>query len=76
MYTTEWCGHCRRLKRALAEEGIPVQEVDVDADHAYDGKIIAAARGYRVVPTLEIDGRLYVNPSIDQVKAALSARQD
>jgi mycoredoxin len=72
MYTTEWCGHCRRLKRQLAEEGIPVAEVDVDLDPGHDDRIIAATGGYRIVPTLEIGGRLLVNPSVQEVRAALA----
>ncbi|MGH2694278.1 MAG: glutaredoxin family protein [Actinomycetota bacterium] len=72
MYTTEWCGHCRRLKRQLAEEGISVSEVDVDREPSHDDRIIAATGGYRIVPTLEIEGRLLVNPSVQEVRAALA----
>ncbi len=73
MYSTGWCGHCRRLKRQLAAEGISVVEVDADARPDVSKRIVEATGGYRVVPTLEIGPRLLVNPSIHEVKAALAS---
>jgi mycoredoxin len=76
MYSTEWCGHCRRLRKQLDEAGIEVTVVDVD-HHAHHGaKIVAETGGFRIVPTLEVDGKLLVNPSIAEVKAALASRQN
>lgn len=71
MYSTTWCGHCRRLKRALAEEGVDFREVDLDDDPTHDRRIIAATGGYRTVPTVEVGNRLLVNPTAKQVLAAL-----
>ena len=34
MYTTPWCGYCRRLKSQLAREGIEVTEVDIEREPA------------------------------------------
>ena len=72
MYSTTWCGHCRRLKRQLADEGVSFVEVDLDEDPTHDRRIIAATGGYRTVPTIEIDGRLLVNPTAREVLAALA----
>lgn len=71
MYSTTWCGYCRRLKREMAEAGIPFREVDLDDDSSHDAKIIAKTGGYRTVPTLEVEGELLVNPSLREVEAAL-----
>ena len=30
MYTTTWCGYCRRLKAQLDREGIGFAEVDIE----------------------------------------------
>ncbi len=73
MYSTPWCGYCRRLKRQMEEAGIPFTEIDVDATPGYDQRIIAASGGYRVVPTLEVGDRLLVNPTIREVEAAVAA---
>ena len=73
MYSTTWCGYCRRLKREMAEAGISFREVDLDDDPSHEYKIIARTGGYRTVPTLEVKGELLVNPSIREVEAALHA---
>jgi mycoredoxin len=73
MYSTAWCGHCRRLKRQLDDAGIPFREVDIDEDenrHLGD-RIVAATGGYRTVPTLDIEGELLVNPPITDVLQAV-----
>jgi mycoredoxin len=69
MYSTVWCGHCRRLKRQLDDAGIAYLEIDIDRSgnqHLGD-RIEAHTGGYRTVPTLEIGGELYVNPSVAEV---------
>lgn len=73
MYTTPWCGYCRRLKRQLEDEGIEFREIDVDVESAYDARIVAATGGFRTVPTLEVGDRLLVNPTLPEVRAALAA---
>ena len=73
MYSTSWCGYCRRLKRQMQDAGIAFREVDLDDDPTYDDRIIAATGGYRTVPTLEVAGKLLVNPSLREVVAALEA---
>lgn len=73
MFSTVWCGYCRRLKSQMSEAGIEFEVVDLDeASGEYDAKIMAASGGHRTVPTLDINGQLYVNPTIKDVKAALS----
>ena len=73
MYSTSWCGYCRRLGSQMHEAGIPFQVVDLDADSSHDDRIKEASGGYRTVPTLEIGDRLLVNPSIVEVKQALAS---
>jgi mycoredoxin len=74
MYTTRWCGHCRRLKRQLDEAGIAVAMVDIELDEnaRHATRIEARTGGYRMVPTIEIDGALLVNPTLAQVRSAMS----
>lgn len=74
MFSTVWCGYCRRLKNQMNEAGIPFREIDLDeVPGTYDDMIIEKTGGYRTVPTLEIHGELYVNPTIKDVKAAVAA---
>lgn len=72
MFSTTWCGYCRRLKRQMQEAGIEFREVDLDDDPSYDDRIIATTGGYRTVPTLDVNGRLLVNPTLREVQSALN----
>ncbi|MGH2787545.1 MAG: glutaredoxin family protein [Actinomycetota bacterium] len=73
LFSTEWCGHCRRLKRGLEEAGIDYREIDVDADESAAAAIMIATGGPRTVPTVAVDGRLLVNPSVGEVVHAAHA---
>jgi mycoredoxin len=75
MYSTVWCGHCRRLKRELEAAGIDYVEVDVDQEPGHDEVIMAATGGYRTVPTVVVGGRLLVNPSASEVVRAVGSRE-
>lgn len=74
MYTTAWCGYCRRLARQMADAGIAFESVDIEAQRQFGDRIEAATGGHRTVPTIEIEGRLLVNPSIGEVEAAAGSR--
>ena len=73
VYSTTWCGHCKRLLRQLREADIAFQLVDLDQQPEYGRRIEAKTGGYRTVPTLDIGGDLFVNPSIDEVQEALAS---
>jgi mycoredoxin len=73
LYTTTWCGYCFRLKRMLDREGIAFDEVDIEADHAAAHVVERINGGNQTVPTLVLsDGTALTNPSLDEVKVALS----
>lgn len=73
MYTTRWCGFCRRLKSQLAREGIEVVEVDIEADPAAADYVMSVNGGNQTVPTLLFpDGSALTNPSVAQVKSRLN----
>ncbi|MCC7078673.1 MAG: glutaredoxin family protein [Acidimicrobiia bacterium] len=70
MYTTVWCGICRRLKRALGRHGVEVEEVDIEAFPEHAETIERLTGGYRTVPTVRVGDRYLVNPTADEVLAA------
>lgn len=72
MYSTTWCGHCRRLKRQLDHAGISYEEIDIDEHQGYGDRIVAATGGYRTVPTLQVGSHLLVNPTVQEVHEALA----
>ena len=73
MYTTTWCGFCRRLKSQLAREGIEMVEVDIERDPAAADFVMSVNGGNQTVPTLLFpDGTAMTNPSAKAVKARLA----
>ena len=74
MYTTSWCGFCRRLKTQLARDGIEMVEVDIERDEAAAEFVMSVNGGNQTVPTVLFpDGTALTNPSAAQVKAQLAA---
>ena len=74
MYTTTWCGYCRRLKSQLDREGIEYDVVDIEEQPDAAGIVESANNGNQTVPTLVYtDGTAMTNPSIAQVKEKVSA---
>lgn len=72
MYSTVWCGYCRRLKSQMEREGIAYREVDIEHDPAAADLVMAVNGGNQTVPTLVFaDGTALTNPSLAQVKAQL-----
>ncbi|GAA3834936.1 mycoredoxin [Nocardioides panacisoli] len=72
MYTTTWCGYCRRLKSQLDREGIAFDIVDIEQQPGAAEIVESANDGNQTVPTLVYaDGTAQTNPSIAQVKAKL-----
>jgi len=69
MYTTPWCGYCRRLKAQLAREGIEIIEVDIEREPAAAEYVMTVNGGNQTVPTvLFSDGSTMTNPSVREIK--------
>jgi mycoredoxin len=69
MYTTPWCGYCRRLKAQLAREGIEIIEVDIERDPAAAEYVMTVNGGNQTVPTVLFpDGSTLTNPSVRAIK--------
>lgn len=74
MYTTPWCGYCRRLKSQLSRAGIDFDEVDIEQQPEAAETVADLNSGNQTVPTLVFaDGTALTNPSVAQVTDRLSA---
>jgi mycoredoxin len=74
MYTTTWCGFCRRLKTQLAREGIHMVEIDIERDTAAAEYVMSINGGNMTVPTVVFpDGTAVTNPSAKDVKTRLAS---
>ncbi|ARZ68011.1 MULTISPECIES: mycoredoxin [Streptomyces] len=79
MYSTTWCGYCRRLKSQLDREGIAYNEINIEHDAESAAFVEKANDGNQTVPTVlvtPVGGGASVtmtNPSLAQVKQALAS---
>ena len=74
MYSTQWCGYCKRLKSQLGEIGITFREINVEQEMEYASFVEEVNGGNRVVPTLLFsDGSSLTNPSVIAVKEKLAS---
>nr|WP_323132650.1 mycoredoxin [Kineococcus indalonis] len=74
MFTTTWCGYCRRLKSQMDREGIGYSEVNIEEVPDAAEYVMSVNGGNQTVPTLLFpDGSAATNPSVAEVKARLGA---
>ncbi len=74
MYSTSWCGYCRRLKMQLNDAGIDYTEIDIDSDAEAAAFVESVNRGNQVVPTVVFaDGSAATNPSLAEVQQRIAA---
>ena len=74
IYSTTWCGFCRRLKTQLDQAGIAYDEVDIERDPDAATFVEGVNNGNQVVPTLKFaDGSTATNPSLAEVQAKIAA---
>ena len=72
MYSTTWCGYCRRLKIQLDAAGVAYDEVNIERDPTAAAWVQSVNNGNRTVPTVRFsDDTALTNPSLVQVTAKL-----
>jgi mycoredoxin len=72
MYSTPWCGFCRRLAAQLDREGIGYTVVDIEHDRAAADYVSSINGGNQTVPTVRFpDGTVLTNPTIIEIKQRL-----
>lgn len=76
MYSTTWCGYCRRLKSQLDREGIGYTEINIEHDPESAAFVEKANGGNQTVPTVLAvspsgEQTVMTNPSLAQVKKAV-----
>ncbi|MER5769197.1 mycoredoxin [Streptomyces sp. NPDC001985] len=79
MYSTTWCGYCRRLKSQMDREGIAYTEINIEQDPESAAFVEKANGGNQTVPTVLVvppsgaQDVVMTNPSLAQVKQALAS---
>lgn len=57
MYSTTYCGDCRRAKSFLRERGVEGREINIDEAPEAEQVVMRVNDGRRKVPTFEVAGR-------------------
>ena len=72
MFSTSWCGYCRRLKSQLDSAGIGYTEVNIEDTEGTAQLVETLNGGNQTVPTVIFpDGSAATNPSAAEVKYRL-----
>jgi mycoredoxin len=74
MFSTTWCGYCKRLKKQLDASGIGYTEINIE-DVAGTAELVESLNnGNQTVPTVLFpDGSAATNPSLNDVLEKLGA---
>jgi thioredoxin reductase (NADPH) len=67
LYSTRWCPDCLETRRWLTEHRIDFEEIDVDDNPRANELITQYGYGRRVLPTLDVDGRISINPKPEEL---------
>jgi glutaredoxin-like YruB-family protein len=57
VYTTSWCGWCRKTLAYLEQQGVPFENRDIEAERSWR-KELREKTGSTSVPMVEIDGQI------------------
>lgn len=74
VYTTTWCGACKKAIAHLEDAGVAYVNKDIEADSAAEAEYLEKARGRRGVPLIDVGGQImqgYSRQRLDQLLARL-----
>jgi len=72
MFSTTWCGYCKRLKKQLEAQGVGYTEINIEDVPGTAELVESLNDGNQTVPTvLYPDGSAATNPSLKDVLAKL-----
>jgi len=71
MYSTSWCGVCRKAREFFSENGLRYRDIDVDQTPDGWSKVVQLA-GQRAVPVIVVDDKVMLGLSPDSVMRAVA----
>jgi glutaredoxin len=71
IYGSRTCPDTTRVTRHLDEKQVPYEFKDVDESPEYNDYIAGLNGGTRVMPTIQIDNDVFINPTDEELRRAV-----
>ena len=73
VYSAAWCGACKKTKAWLAEQGVSVEERDIDRDPRALSELVSIAGQNPSIPVTVIGGKAVGGFDPEELRRALAA---
>ena len=67
MYGADWCSDCINAKNLLTAKGISFEYIVITDNNNAIEFLEKINNGKRIIPTLDINGKIYTNPGISRL---------
>jgi len=74
MYTTSWCGYCKKAREYLGSLGASAAEYDIDRQPEKREEMLKKSNGARGVPVIDVEGIIIRGYNPGAIKAAIEQR--
>lgn len=68
MYSADWCYDCKAILNFFEEKNVAYKVYHVDHDAQAVEQLMKLCDGKKIIPTLEIGNKVYINPSIEFIQ--------
>jgi glutaredoxin len=75
LYTTSWCGYCRKTRALLTELGEAFEDKDIEKSAAAQREYQAKGQGYSGIPLIDFDGTILRGYNEAKLRALVAERK-
>lgn len=75
IYTTTWCGYCRKTRALLTELGEPFEDKDIEKNEAARKEYQAKGKGYTGIPLIDVDGTMIRGYNENMLRSLIAERK-
>jgi glutaredoxin len=73
VYGADWCEDTQRTREHLEELNVRYEYINVDHDKSAEAWIKQQNHGKRKTPTVDLDGKILIEPTNEQVDEAMGS---
>ncbi|MEC7646608.1 MAG: glutaredoxin family protein [Bacteroidota bacterium] len=71
VYGANWCVDCINVKNFLSSKGLDYEDIIITDNINAISLVEKINNGKRIIPTIEIEGKIYSNPGINRLRKIL-----